>query len=87
MNTTSPDPARVSDGNVAYPDHQILNLNQNLRDIYRCFGPETVLIPVPRGLAQPRDAWKRTTLAQSQATKHQAALWNSDGGVACGPLS
>ncbi len=64
----------------------IVNLDPDLRDIYRYFGQNTVLVPVRDGKPLV-DQWNKLTLEDSLAPKHQAALWGADVGVMCGPAS
>lgn len=68
------------------PDNNLINLDPDLRDIYRCFGQNTVLVPVRDGKPLV-EQWGKLTLEQSHAPKHQAALWGADIGVVCGPAS
>ncbi len=87
MNAASKKPIVTAPPAFSTPlDNNIVNLDPDLRDIYRCFGQNTVLVPLRDGKPLV-DHWNTLTLEQSHAAKHQAALWGADIGVVCGPAS
>ena len=86
MNTAAQTQPTAPPAPAAASNDTIVNLDPDLRDIYRCFGQNTVLIPLRDGKSLVGQ-WNKLTLEQSHAPKHQAALWGADIGVACGPAS